>query len=62
MSEEKQVEKIWQVSKQPREPKFYVPDALPAKTAEQTAIQHWLDLADRALKTEEDPDPTPSAA
>ena len=62
MSEEKQTEKIWQVSKQPREPKFYVPNAPPAKTAEQTAIQRWLDLADRALKTEEDPDAEPSAA
>ena len=61
MSDEKNVEKIWQLSK-PRKPKFYVPDAPPAKTAEQTAIQHWLDLADQALKTEEDPDPTPSAA
>lgn len=58
MSEEKQVEKIWQVAKQAREPKFYVPDAPPAKTAEQTAIQRWLDLADRALKTENDPDPS----
>lgn len=62
MSEEKQVEKIWQISKQSREPKFYVPDAPPAKTAEQTEIQRWLDLADRALKTDEDSDPTPSAA
>ena len=61
MSDEKNVEKIGQLST-PRKPTLYVPDAPPAKTAEQTTIQRWLDLADQALKTEEDPDPTPSAA
>ena len=62
MSEEKHMRKIWKISKEPRKPRFYVPDAPPTKTAEQTAIQHWLNLADQVLRTEEDPDPTPSAA
>ena len=62
MSEEKEVQQIWQKPKEPREPRFYVPNAPPPQTAEQTAIQRWLDLADEALKPEEDSDPNPSAA